>query len=75
MEWSEGIWHVWLFALGMAALAPWCVQMYARAIERRVKRETEATLARARALSPVDPSSSTGASTATPDDAEHRTEH
>ena len=49
MEWPvEGVLHVWLFALVMAALAPWCVQAFARALERRVRRETEAALAAAR---------------------------
>jgi hypothetical protein len=53
MEWPEqGVWHVWLFALVMAALAPWCVQMFARAMARRVRRETDATIARALAEKP-----------------------
>ena len=52
MEWPEnGVWHVWIFALITAALAPWCVQMFARAIARRVRRETDATIARALAES------------------------
>jgi len=51
MEWLEhGVLHVWLFALIIAALAPWCVQLFARAIERRQKSTTEATIARALAL-------------------------
>jgi TRAP-type uncharacterized transport system fused permease subunit len=37
---EQGALHVWLFALVAAAFAPWCVQLFARAIERRVKSRT-----------------------------------
>ena len=39
--------HVWVFALVMAALAPWFVQLYVRLLEARALRRTESLLARA----------------------------
>jgi hypothetical protein len=46
--WLErGFVHVWLFALIAAALAPSCIKLFVRVIERRVKARTEEMLARA----------------------------
>jgi hypothetical protein len=58
--WLErGVVHVWFFALIIAALAPWCVQLFARAIERRVRDRTDETIARADAakssIESIDP--------------------
>jgi hypothetical protein len=45
--------HVWLVALALAACAPWLVRVYADALESRVRRRTEALVARARARVPT----------------------
>jgi hypothetical protein len=42
---------VWVIALALAALSPWCVDVYARSVASRVKKRTLALLADARAES------------------------
>lgn len=42
---EQGVWHLWLFALIAAALAPSAVQLFGRTIERRVRARTEKALA------------------------------
>ncbi len=39
---------VWILALGLAAISPWCVRALADRFELRVRRRTEALIARAR---------------------------
>jgi hypothetical protein len=36
---------VWVIALALAALSPWCVDLYARSVASRVKKRTLALLA------------------------------
>jgi hypothetical protein len=42
---------LWTVALVVAAIAPWCVRAFSRALERRVHRRTVDTIARAKARS------------------------
>lgn len=40
---------LWAVALALAAVAPWCVRAFSKALEHRVRRRTLDTIARARA--------------------------
>jgi hypothetical protein len=39
---------VWVIALALAALSPWCVDLYAKSVAARVKKRTVLLLADAR---------------------------
>jgi len=49
---------IWIVALALAACAPWCVRAISDALEGRVRRRTEALVARALAASGFAPGSS-----------------
>jgi hypothetical protein len=38
---------IWVIALALAALSPWCVDLYARGVASRVKKRTALLLANA----------------------------
>jgi len=46
---------IWIVALALAACAPWCVRAISDALEGRVRRRTEAVVARALAASGLTP--------------------
>ena len=46
---------IWIVALALAACAPWCVRAISDGLEARVRRRTEALVARALAASGLSP--------------------